>query len=109
MRNNPFLIKLARVVERFIYKRAHFITVHSQGNFDFLVSYGVKPEKLSVIPNWVDTELIKPEHRMNEFREKYNLCESFIVSYAGIMGFAQDLETVVESAHLLRDYKEIMF
>ena len=106
---NSFLINLARTLEKFIYKKADLITVHSQGNLDFLVSNGVKPNKISVVPNCVDTGLIKPENRINDFRQRYNLGNSFVVSYAGVMGFAQDLETVVESAKLLDSYKDIIF
>lgn len=105
---NPILIKLLEAIEKFIYKRATNITVHSEGNREYLLSK-IADSKLLVIPNWVDTHSIKPAERFNKFRREHNLGAKFIVSFAGIINFSQDLDNVIESAKLLQSYEDILF
>lgn len=104
---NPVAINVFRVIERFLYRHARYIVVHSEGNKRYLVSRGVKPDKLVVIPNWADTERIVPGPKDEGFCTEHDLNGRFIVSYAGTIGWAQDLETVLESAALLRSLQEI--
>ena len=108
---NTFLIKLFKVIEKFIYKKARYITVHSEGNQNYLISNGAAPNKVFVIPNWVDTKLIFPTDKFNEFRKENNLGDKFIVSFAGVMNYGQDIETIIDSASLLKDKgnKKIFF
>jgi len=47
--------------------------------------------------------------RDNGLRAGLGLGKKFIVSFAGIMGFSQDLETVLESARLLKNQPDIAF
>lgn len=106
---NPFIIKMLLKMEDLIYKKAHSIIVYSKGNMEYLIQKGVSKNKIFVIPNWVDTELIIPSDRMNEFRKEYNLGKKFIVSYAGSMQRAQGLETIIEAAEVLQHHKDIFF
>jgi colanic acid biosynthesis glycosyl transferase WcaI len=106
---NPFIIKLFLAMEYYSYKNAHYIIVYSKGNKEYLRQKGVDPDKIFIVPNWTDTELITVSDRMNEFRRAYNLGEKFIVSYAGSMQRAQGLETIVEAAVLLKLNEDIVF
>jgi len=106
---NRFLIWVSRQMERFIYLCSSALTVHSDGNQDYLMNYGADKKKVKVIPNWVDTELIKPAPRNNDFSRKYNLSGKFVISFAGVMGFAQGLEVVIGAAEILKDEKHILF
>ena len=106
---NPFLIRLFEHIESFVYSKATYISVHSPGNRDYLVSQGVDPGKLMVIPNWTDVDSIQPSEKLNEFRVEHNLNGLFIVSYVGTMGQAQDVDVIVECAVLLREYTDMLF
>ena len=107
---NKVLIKISEAMEKFIYKKARYITVHSDGNRENIISKNVNPEKIVTIHNWVDTDLMKStEGWDNSFRNKNNLNGRFVVSFAGVMGFAQGLDIVVNCAELLRSYKDILF
>jgi glycosyltransferase involved in cell wall biosynthesis len=53
---NQLLIKVFRKIEKFVYKKAFFITVHSEQNKEYIKQTGVEEKKIKVIPNWVDTE-----------------------------------------------------
>ena len=106
---NKFLIKFFQTLEKWTYKKTSAITVHSIGNKDYIVKKGVAPSKVKVIPNWVDTDFIKPGPRLNRFRAKYKLGKKFIVSFAGVMGYSQDMKVILKTASLLQKYPEILF
>ena len=106
---NKALIKFFEAMERWIYRHSDLITVHSPLNRDHVVMKGGVPERVEVIPNWVDTNFVKPGSRKNGFREEWKLGDQFVVSFAGIMGYSQDLDVVIESACKLRYYSDIKF
>jgi len=104
------LIKISEAMEKFIYKKVRYITVHSEGNRKNIINKGVNPEKVIIIHNWVDTDLIKSaKNQDNNFRRKINLSSKFVVSFAGVMGFAQGLDVVIDCTELLKSYKDIIF
>ena len=106
---NPFLIKLFKGMEAFLYRHFRQVIVHSEGNRQYVISRGGGPDRVAVMPNWVDTEAIKPGHKQNQVRESLGLNDHFVVSFAGIMGYSQDLNTVIEAAARLKDHPEIAF
>jgi len=106
---NRFLIRFFESMERWIYRKADLITVHSPGNKNHVVTKGALPEKVEVMPNWVDTNFITPGEKMNKFRKEYNLGNKFIVSFAGVIGYSQDVDIILEAAELLKEKKNILF
>ena len=106
---NLLLIRFIELIEKFIYKSVARITVISEGCRELVTSKGIRRQKTNLIPNWADTSKIRPLTKLNTFRRKYALLDKFVVTYAGIMSWPQDLETVVESANLLRDHENIQF
>lgn len=106
---NSYLIRVFRLLEALLYRRAARIVVHSQGNRDYILGKGGKPNKIIVIPNWVDTAVVRPSPHRNGLRASLGLDEHFIISFAGIMGYSQDLETVLLSAEILKGRPEIAF
>ena len=104
------LVGLAYQFERFIYKQAAAVGVISRGFADNLHSKGVSRSKLYYLPNWIDTDFIKPLERNNIFRKQNGLSGSdFLVMYAGNIGKKQALETLVDTASILRKDKDIVF
>lgn len=106
---NKFLIWVSRAMERFIYRRSEALTVHSEGNKEYVIKMGAGWGTTVVIHNWVDTDLIRPAGKENEFYEKYNLAGKFVISFAGVIGFAQGLEVVIGAAGQLQGKKDIIF
>ncbi len=105
---NRWLIRFFEAMERFVYQQANVITVHSEGNRQHIArkmerreGEKVKGDKVKVIPNWVDTDFIRPGERMNGFREEQGLGDAFVVSFAGVLGYSQDLDVVLEAARIL--------
>ena len=111
---NRWLIRFFEEMERFVYRRANIITVHSEGNREHVMRKLDKgqAEKVKVIPNWVDVHFIQPGPRMNWFREAHGLGDAFVVSFAGVLGYSQDLDVVLDAARILKDggwSSEILF
>jgi glycosyltransferase involved in cell wall biosynthesis len=109
MLTNPVLIRLFEGMERQVHRLAAAVTVHSPGNKEHVIQRGGQPEHVHVVYNWVDTERIRPGERDNGFARQYGLVDRFVVSYAGTMGWAQDMQIIVASAARLRDYLDILF
>ena len=106
---NRLLIRLFEAMERFAYRSAAHITVHSPGNRDHVIEKGACPAKVTVMPNWVDTDFLKPGPKENEFRRELGLEGKFVVSFAGVIGYSQDLDVVLEAAKLLSHHPDIVF
>ncbi len=106
---NPRFIRLSRAMESFLYRHADLVTVHSEGNRRHVLQAGGRPELVKVIHNWLNTEAIRPRRRKNSLRADLGLDGHFLVSFAGIMGYSQDLGTVLETAKILKDYHDISF
>jgi glycosyltransferase involved in cell wall biosynthesis len=107
---NGLAIKAAEKLEATAYRLADRIVVHSPGNQEFLVDRkGVQPAKVKVIYNWVDVERVQPGPKENGFRHQHGLTGRFVVSFAGLMGYAQDLSIVIAAAESLQDRPQIVF
>jgi colanic acid biosynthesis glycosyl transferase WcaI len=55
-----------------------------------------------VIPNFVDTERIRPAARENSYRTDHGLADRTVVMYAGNVGFSQSLDLVIDAAREFR-------
>ncbi len=106
---NPLAIRIFRGMEALLYRHFPFIIVHSDGNRDYVINRGGPPDQVRVIPNWVDTKAIIPSERQNALRRALSLDSHFIVLFAGIMGYSQDLDTIINCADRLKDHQEIAF
>ncbi len=106
---SPFLIYWARQVEVFLYRRAKHILVNSPAYVDHVRSKGIAPEKIALIPNGVDPNMFDPNERGESIRAKLGLGSQFVVVYAGAIGPANDIQTIVRAAEKLREHPEICF
>lgn len=106
---NEIIIKILRLAENFVYKKAKKVLVISRAMEKNLLSKKASKDKIKIISNFVDTTFIKPMDKKNEFSLKFRLNKKFVVMYAGNMGFYYGMEFVVETAELLAKYTEIIF
>ena len=105
---NGCIIAVARWLERVSYHRAAAVTVLSDDLRDN-VAAKVKAshrDRVHVIPNFVDTEFIRPADRMTPLRAELGIGSEPVVLYAGNVGFSQSLEMVVDAA---RSFPEATF
>ncbi len=109
MLRNRSVIRLMERMEIFIYRRATKISVISEWFRRALASKDVQSEKLTVIPNFVDTEFVQPGERRNSLSDRLGLDGKFTVLYAGNIGLTQGFEFVMDTAQALDDRPEIHF
>ena len=103
--------KIGKLIEKYTYKHADKIIVICDEFKHNLVDKGVLAEKIKVIYNWINTDEVIPISRnSNKLFEEYNLDKNnFFVTYAGNMGKAQDLDTIINVAKIMQEYKDIKF
>ncbi|MEJ7590169.1 MAG: glycosyltransferase family 4 protein [Planctomycetaceae bacterium] len=92
-----------------IYRRCDQMVVLSQDMAHLLTDGGVAAERISIVPNWADTQSIAPVPGINRFREQHELGEHFVAMYSGNLGLTQRLEEFVLAAALLADRPDIQF
>lgn len=112
---NERVIKAARSLEQFVYRRADAVTVLSQDLADNVgrklgAPAGCPPSKVRVIPNFVDTSFVKVTDRENGYRQEYGLSGRTVVMYAGNIGLSQSLDLVIHAAQeLAQSHPEVTF
>lgn len=106
---NPLLIRIFKVLEKFIYRVSACVTVLSEGMKQNLISKGVPDNKIVVIPNWADIDHIHPVARENSFSKDHELNGKFIVMFAGNLGFISVLDMILDTAKILENEKDILF
>lgn len=103
------IISGLRWLERFVYNRAKAIITISPGYRDNLIGKGVPPEKVTVMTNWANEEIYQPVEPDPALASELGMAGRFNVVFGGNMGLAQNLETVVETADLLKSREDIQF
>lgn len=99
------LIKSAAFAfEKIVLKMFDDIVTISHKMAEKLGEKGVRPDKLHLIRNWVDSSKIFPQKGPNGFRQELGLSNNdFVVLYAGNIGVKQALNLVMDSAAQLVD------
>ena len=109
---NRRLIRWATRGEEWLYRKASLVTGQTQGivesirrrcpeNSAHLLTNGVTPEFLD--------RVAQARISRESLREKFGFAQKFIVAYTGVHGLAQGLNTLLQSADLLRKHADIWF
>jgi colanic acid biosynthesis glycosyl transferase WcaI len=109
---SPRVIAASYKLELWSYHRADAVTVLSDDLRDNLVEKlgPAQADKIRVIPNFVDTELIRPMPSENAYRAEHGLSGKRVVLYAGNVGMSQSLDLILHAARRLRDeHPDVVF
>jgi colanic acid biosynthesis glycosyl transferase WcaI len=107
-RHGPAIAAVASL-ERFCLKHAAAVRILSESFRPGLRALGVPDDKMALVYDWVDIDLIRPLPRDNVFAQEHNLTNQFVVLYAGNLGLSQGLEHVLTAAESLSDRSDIRF
>ena len=103
--NSNILIYILRRLEKFVYDYSDVVVTIDNIFYSTIVSRFKHPNKLRIIPNFVDTQVYKPEQEYDGFLDKTDLNTNGLkVMYAGNIGHAQDWNTLIEVAIELKDH-----
>ena len=103
MFKNQFGLKLVDGYCRLFYKAADKIVVLCPGFKKKLIEKGVPVEKIEIIYNWFDEKNLTAKPNTAELPDILCRPDTFKILFAGNMGKAQGLESVLEAAKILKD------
>ena len=102
-------------VAKFLYRHATHIVVDGEWKRRHLIHQGVEERRITVIRNGVEddfcpdpTSSIALSGRL-ELRKELGLRDEFVLLYAGTLGMAHGLETILNAAERLRHRDDIKF
>ena len=106
---NPVLIALGRWLEKFLYARATHILVNSPAYKEYMIGKGVPEKKITYIAYGTDVDMFNPQVDGSSIRVELGLENKFVVLYAGALGQANDIDTILRAAQRLNNEDKIRF
>jgi len=104
---NPIAMRVLRSLVSLYLRRADRIVAIGDTMRIRLQEKGAPPERVRVIPNWIDTSRLEPQDRGNWWAEKRGVQDRFVVMHSGNIGHAQDLDSLVRAGTFLRDLDDL--
>lgn len=98
--------KVLTKLVKYIYKKSDKIFISNSGFKKSLLTKGVDPNKIYYMPNWAE-DIFEAEKNLKIDRKRYSIPEGFVIMFAGNLGEAQDLETVLKAAKLTKGNNNI--
>lgn len=105
---NRLAIWMAEQLEWSTYRHASAVWAVTAGIRQTLIRRGLSAEHVFLLPNGVDVTTFRPLPRA-EARAALGWNDAFTVIYAGTIGLAQGLATVLDAAERLKGYPDIRF
>jgi PEP-CTERM/exosortase A-associated glycosyltransferase len=97
-RHNSLRYRLAARLEQQTLEQANAVTTISQALREDLIRRGIAAEKITVVPNGVDTEYFQPREPDPALMLKYNLAGKIVIGFIGSFYFYEGLEFLVDAA-----------
>jgi len=104
---SPLLVGALRMMIRWYLRRADRIVAIGETMRRRLVENGAPTARINVIPNWVDTDRLKPEPADNPWARANGLADGFVVMHSGNIGYAQNLDALIRAGTFLRDVGDL--
>lgn len=108
---NRTAIRFAQGLEKWVYRISDHILVIGEGFLKNLLDKRVPRDKMTIIPNWVDTGFLRPVPKDNPVARKYGLQDKFVVMYSGTISISSNraLERVLEAAVAMKREGDVVF
>lgn len=105
--NRSLFTRGLKKLMHWLYRRADIVVPVTNGMRDYLLEIGLPPERVVTIKSGFSSEFVEAGY--NGVRKKFGWEQKFLVLYAGTLGWAHSLETVIEAARQLTDQPDICF
>jgi glycosyltransferase involved in cell wall biosynthesis len=103
--NNKYVLSIFTKMVKYIYNNSDKILISSKGFAASILAKGNYIEKLVYFPNWAEDSILKG----NVDYSIPNLPEGFKIVFAGNIGVAQDVNSIIEAALILKEKIDIHF
>jgi glycosyltransferase involved in cell wall biosynthesis len=109
MIKSELVFKYFRKKEQQLYDISDRIGCMSQGNIDYVLKHNKVPkEKLEILYNWKKLSNL-PLIDKEEIKKSYGLEGKFVAFFGGNIGYAQELEFLIELAECYKTRDDIVF
>ena len=107
--DHSWIFRLLRWMDALITRNsAAVIVISSQFRELYLQDRKLLPEKIYVVPNWIDESELAVNPTNNPIRSKYNIPDNaFLVVYGGNIGKAAGVDNVIKAFAEMIEYEEI--
>jgi glycosyltransferase involved in cell wall biosynthesis len=104
-------MRLMRIIEAFLYRKAHQIVVLATGSIRYLVNRGVAESKILYIPNGVHMRHFQSSDASGSTQERLHARDGFgfrryTIVYTGAHGTANSLSTILKAAKLVAESRD---
>jgi colanic acid biosynthesis glycosyl transferase WcaI len=106
IQNRAVLAALRLLVNAYL-RRADRVVAIGETMRERLVAKGARRDRVTVIPNWVDTSALAPAPRDNAWARANGFDGTFVVMHSGNVGHAQDLDSLIRATKLLEDIDDL--
>ena len=106
---NRAVIRFFQGLERYVYRQADCMTVHSPGNREWILARHSTIDDVAVMPIWMNVRALRPGSRQNAWRESHALNGKFVALFSGSQGYNQDMRVILKAAERLRSFRNIRF
>jgi glycosyltransferase involved in cell wall biosynthesis len=102
-------------IATFLYRHSTHIVVDGEWKRRYLIQQGVEENRITVIRNGIeenfcpDPDSHESRSALQQVRRELGLRDEFVLLYAGTLGMAHGLETVLQAAERLRGRDDIVF
>jgi glycosyltransferase involved in cell wall biosynthesis len=105
---NPVLVGLLRKLVEFYLVRADRVIAIGETMKRRLEEKGAPGDRVRVISNWVQSSVLTPQPRENEWAREHDLVGKFVVMHSGNVGHAQNLDSLVRASTFMRDLDDLV-
>lgn len=105
---SSIILKTVELMVRFLYKGCDRILVQSRGFIPAVLGLGGGHHKIRYFPNSAES-LYRPVTVPDEAPERMLMPNGFRITFAGNIGAAQDFDTIINAAAMLKDQPAIQF
>jgi colanic acid biosynthesis glycosyl transferase WcaI len=110
MMKDNWVVKIIKKFESFLMRRFDLVTSISYSMLDRAIAKGVSEKRVTLFPNWSDTEFVTPTTCGMELKAEWGFCQTDkIILYAGNIGQKQGLEVVLETAKYYKKITQVKF
>jgi PEP-CTERM/exosortase A-associated glycosyltransferase len=100
--------KVSRLIETELLKRADSLFTICDGLKREMISRGLPPEKITVIPNCVDTDIFSPQERDREMMDRYSLRDKVVCGFIGSFYHYEGIDLLIEGyIKMFRDRDDV--
>jgi glycosyltransferase involved in cell wall biosynthesis len=102
IKKEAFLYKIMDKLANFMYRNSYYITCVSEGKYKKLIQKGIPKEKIKLVSNGFDSEFLDNSID-DEIVGRFNLKQGNIFIYTGVVGIAQGLDLIIDTAYALKE------